>query len=374
MVKRFTHLRRDERGMSFVFVGTGFMSFMAATTLAIDVGMLMTARTEAQTSADAGALAGAVALAYNSSTNFSTGGPAVQGALSAARSDLVMGQPVSVETGDVTFLPDPVSGNTTRVRVQVFRSSARGNPVGTMIGRIFGINNADISATAIAEAVPANASTCVKPFAIPDKWTEKQTGPWDPTDSYNASILPPTFSPDVYKSVTDTGYTGYKRTNVGLQLTIQPSAGTIHASQYYALQLGGDYQQNIESCNGSRVTIGDIVAAIPFNNSETFAGVSALIAQDPGAYWDSVLNKVVSSANPSPRIITLPVYDPALYESGLAGGTTPQVRIADMVGFFIQNVAANGAISGRIVPTSGLVQGSTPVTTQAFPRTVRLVG
>ena len=55
MNKRLRHLRNDERGMSFVFVGLGFMAFMSATILAIDVGMLMTARAQAQTSADAGA-------------------------------------------------------------------------------------------------------------------------------------------------------------------------------------------------------------------------------------------------------------------------------------------------------------------------------
>ena len=43
--------------MSFVYVGMGFMAFLSATTLAIDVGMFMTARTQAQTSADSGALA-----------------------------------------------------------------------------------------------------------------------------------------------------------------------------------------------------------------------------------------------------------------------------------------------------------------------------
>ena len=47
-MKRLNRLHRDERGMSFVFVGMGFMAFMAATTLAIDIGMLMTARTQAQ--------------------------------------------------------------------------------------------------------------------------------------------------------------------------------------------------------------------------------------------------------------------------------------------------------------------------------------
>ena len=65
MLKRLRNLCFDERGMSFVFVGIGLMTFMAATTLAVDVGMFMTARTQAQTSADAGALAGATALVFN---------------------------------------------------------------------------------------------------------------------------------------------------------------------------------------------------------------------------------------------------------------------------------------------------------------------
>jgi len=39
----------DETGMSMVFVSVGFMAFFAATTLAIDVGLFMTARTQAQT-------------------------------------------------------------------------------------------------------------------------------------------------------------------------------------------------------------------------------------------------------------------------------------------------------------------------------------
>src|SRR5439155_6213335 len=80
-LSRLRHLRRDERGMSLVFIGCSLMGFMAASTLAIDVGMVMTARTQAQTAADAGALAGAVALAFNSSTDHTSSGPAVQGAI-----------------------------------------------------------------------------------------------------------------------------------------------------------------------------------------------------------------------------------------------------------------------------------------------------
>ena len=59
---RLRRLRDDQSGMSYVFIGMGMMAFLSASMLAIDVGMLMTSRSQAQNSADAGALAGATAL------------------------------------------------------------------------------------------------------------------------------------------------------------------------------------------------------------------------------------------------------------------------------------------------------------------------
>ncbi len=76
----FRRLRHNEQGMSLVFVGLGFMAFLAATTLAIDVGMFMTARSQAQNSADAGALAGATALVKDNYDDRTADGPAVQNA------------------------------------------------------------------------------------------------------------------------------------------------------------------------------------------------------------------------------------------------------------------------------------------------------
>src|SRR5438067_13462721 len=124
--------RRSERGMSLVIVGMGFMAFMAASMLAIDVGMLMTARSQAQNSADAGALAGAVALALNDYNDHSATGPAVTGAIAAAKSNSVMGAQVSVGPADVEFLNDP-AGMPDRVRVASRRTVDRGNPLNTFI-------------------------------------------------------------------------------------------------------------------------------------------------------------------------------------------------------------------------------------------------
>jgi hypothetical protein len=358
-----------------VFVGAGFMAFFAATTLAVDVGMLMTARSQAQTAADAGALAGAVALAYNSSTDQSETGPAVQSALNTARANQVMGGQVSVAFADVTFLDDPATGLKDRVQVKVFRTAARGNAVPSWIGRIYGVDTVDISATAIAEAVPANAATCPKPFAIPDKWTEKQTAPWDSTDTFDAASLPPTFSKDLFKDASQGNlYTGYKKANVGLQMTIGPAAMGVAASAYYTLDLPGlnDIQGNIESCNASKLAIGDSLSAIAANPLQTQSGVNDLIASDSSAYWDSVSKRVISSQSPSPRVVVLPVYDPAAQDTAIAAGHN-DLKITDFVGFFIESVQPNGAITGRIVPVGGLVQGGA-APSAAFARAVRLVG
>src|SRR3954467_1722596 len=98
---RLGRFARDEDGFSIVFVGLGFMAFLGASMLAIDVGMLMTARNQAQNSADAGALAGATALVFNSWDDRTATGPAVTNALTAARANQVMAANVSVTVPDV---------------------------------------------------------------------------------------------------------------------------------------------------------------------------------------------------------------------------------------------------------------------------------
>src|SRR6476661_7747231 len=94
--RRLRKLTSDERGFSLVFVGLGCMAFVAASMLAIDVGMLMTARSQAQNSADAGALAGATALAFDNWDDRTPTGPAVVNAIAAAKANNVMGAQVAV--------------------------------------------------------------------------------------------------------------------------------------------------------------------------------------------------------------------------------------------------------------------------------------
>ena len=53
---------RDESGATIVFVAMSMVVLLSAVALAVDTGMMMTARTESQRTADAAALAGAGAL------------------------------------------------------------------------------------------------------------------------------------------------------------------------------------------------------------------------------------------------------------------------------------------------------------------------
>lgn len=380
-----TRMHRDERGMSLVFVGVGFMAFLAATTLAIDVGMFATARSQAQNSADSGALSGAVALYFDDFNNRSASGPAVQSALSAARSNQVINAQVNVQPGDVTFPTSP-SGLNNRVRVHVYRTSARGNPLQTLMGRFFGVDTANTDAVATAEASPANAMTCVKPFTIPDKWIEKQdpggydslNSTFDMYDNHGNPMSPQ----DVYIDAYHDGYTGYNaERDKGMEIMIRAGTGNdINPSFYFSYAMGGDtggdaFRWNIANCNTTMMEWGDLLLMEPGNMvGPTTSGIQDLIDQDPNAYWNTGENRYYSPKNPSPRVIAIPVYDPVYYAEGKLNGRTADLKVANYLGFFVDRVQGNN-IYGRVTPISGLMKGTGAGSGPpgAFPKAIRLV-
>jgi hypothetical protein len=370
--------------MSLVFVGVGFMAFLAATTLAIDVGMFATARSQAQNSADAGALSGAVALYFDDYNNRSASGPAVQSALSASRSNDVIHTQVKVEPGDVTFPISP-AGLNNRVHVHVYRTNGRGNALQTLMGRFFGVKTVNIDAEATAEASPANAMTCVKPFTIPDKWIEKQdpggfdslTSTFDMYDNHGN----PLENQDIYIDADHDGYTGYNAIrDKGMELMIRAGTGNdIMPSFYFSYAMGGltgadDYRWNIANCNTTIMGYGDLLLMEPGNMmGPTLDGIDDLLAQDPSAYWDTGYNRVVTTKTPSPRVVAIPLYDPVYYDTGKLNGRTADLKVAQYMGFFIERREGN-SVYGRITPISGLIKGGVgPAPTGAFPAAIRLV-
>jgi Flp pilus assembly protein TadG len=391
-MKRLMRRIGDESGMSLVFVGMGLMAFLGASMLAVDVGMLMTARNQAQNSADAGALAGATALAFDDYDDRSASGPAVTSAITAGKANQVMSAEVSLTVPDVVFLNDP-SGEPNRVKVTVHRRASRGNPLSTLIASFFGMPTADIGATATGEASPANAMTCVKPFTIPDRWREVgKDAPWDSDDVYDAfdnkgNPLPASEA-DVYipalraDGSPNPNYTGWNNTaNKGERMVLRAGTGNnINVSFYFSLSMtddmgGSDYRWNISNCNHSIYHWGDPLIQEPgAMEGPTIQGVDELLARDPGAYWDTGNDTVAGSAfgSHSPRIFPIPLYDPAYYDEGKRNGRNASLRTANWIGFFLESTAGN-QIWGRIIPIAGIRDKNYPDGSAAFPKAIRLV-
>lgn len=176
MLRSIRGCRSDERGAALLVAAGSMVALLSAVALAVDVGMLMAARAEAQTTADAAALAGAGVLR-------DTNGDSAQAHTSAMNwlaKNTVRGEIVTVLEEDVEVIPEEWT-----VRVQVQRTEARGASVPTFFAAIFGVHNVDITAAASAWAAPASTSGgdghCMLPLALIDKFDDLDgDGEYDP--------------------------------------------------------------------------------------------------------------------------------------------------------------------------------------------------
>ena len=213
---------------------------IAFTAFVADYGLMWVSRRQAQNSADAGALAGAVALAYDNFTDRSDTGPAKESAHNVAVANFVAGEAPEVDiTTDVYFYDDDptkfpdLCADDTCIRVDVYRNQDENNPLPVWFGQLVGLVDQGVRATAIARASYGNASDCLKPWAVIDRWAEywddnmPTTDPWDLTDTYDrynkdGDLDPLITAPDVYQpaSVSDTDGDGNPEMN-----TYDPGTG-----------------------------------------------------------------------------------------------------------------------------------------------------
>lgn len=187
-MKKLSRLVRNQIGAALALVALSMVVLLGMVALAVDVGLLMAARTEAQTLADASALAGASSLIDTPGDEAA----ARARAIAWAAENQVAGENVTVLDEDVDVLLDEW-----KVRVRVLRNEARGNPVPTFFGRVLGINEVGISVVAAAEAAPALTSGidpdahCLLPVALVDEFDDLDgDGVWDdnePITGYDAN-------------------------------------------------------------------------------------------------------------------------------------------------------------------------------------------
>jgi hypothetical protein len=281
----------DERGAVLAFVAAGLTVFLGIGALAVDLGHMMTTRTESQRVADFAALAGAAAFVQSPGPNVAT--VAEANASYLASQSTVNDVPVSLQLGGVDVIVDVPNE---RVRVWVRNTGARGNAIPTIFARMLGINTADIQTTAVAEASPASAVNCLLPIVVPDRWAENTSNPpadgpysWDPgTDDYYEA-----WNVDGSNAST---YTGYSDADNGAPIILKPagSPGYTNEDWYYVWRIGSnvggnDYRLAVQTCADPTVTfaIGDSIWKEPGKmNGPTVQGFQELIDQDPSAFWN----------------------------------------------------------------------------------------
>lgn len=414
---RVRALSESERGAILVHVAVALLALTAVSAFAVDYGIFYVSRREAQNSADAGALAGAVALAYDNATDLSDTGPAKQSAYSTARGNPVWGQAPAVDIAtDITF-PGCPDGTPSCIKVDVFRDVPHGNPLPMLFGRIVGLTDQNTRATATAESAIANATNCLKPWIIPDKWEEHypiDPGIWDPntskyqTTSGNGSNTQPLADPDQYRPPTDPNMTGFRAAgtpnDIGVELTLkegpppQQSGGTAQPGWVYPVRLneaepgGAVYRNNIQHCSGDVVKIGDWLRnETGIMVGPTFQGVDPLLAADPNAHWvdpdgpggqpghiegscmDTASCPAPYSPSPtqSPRVIAVPVFNTAVFSQ------TPgaeMMQVVNIIGMFLESRQGN-TVKGVLTGFPGLAAsgGSVIQDNAAFSHTVMLV-
>jgi Flp pilus assembly protein TadG len=398
---RITRRRLDsERGAILLHVAIGILVMIGLLTFVVDWGVMWVARNQAQNSADAGALAGAISMAFdpNGWTDRTANGPARQAAYQVAVTNPIFAvAPSVVMATDVFFTDQPAdmcpadaNGLTGCIRVDVYRNQIRGNPLPSIFGQVFGLTGQGVKATATARVAVADSSDCLKPWIIPDKWidnndvTPENPGNmppvWSQDDTYETADRRgnPLATPDVYTPPSSSGPgTGFTvAADLGTPITLKQGSPqtSLEAGVFQPVRIprydgnstgGSDYADNIASCSGIPVGIGDVLESENGNMiGPTNHGVDDLIALDPNARWDTATNSVVNScatATPScgrsPRIVAVPVFDTALFYNTNRQGL-PTYRIVNILGFFIDRMQGNNVV-GWLTEAPGLMRGAT---------------
>lgn len=217
----------NERGSVLAMMVVMLVALLGMAALAIDFGMLYSARGEAQRSADSGALAGAGVLLL------------APGDWDRARASAREYSEFNhVRWGLVEVLDEDIDvvADSQKVRVRVLLNSTRGNPVYTLFARALGIETVDISVSAAAQTWPSDRTDCMLPFAIPDRWDVYEGGTYRPSrsgDVYDEARGDRYFSPAAPRE--DGYYTGYGGRNIGEPFLLKPKspAGTPQPEWYY---------------------------------------------------------------------------------------------------------------------------------------------
>jgi Flp pilus assembly protein TadG len=383
---RVSCTRKRERGMTLILVAMCIFVFIGIAALAVDVGVLYTARTSAQHAADAGALAGATT--FNIQPTAAQPQTATDAAVRIANQNNVLGTSAGITAGDVT-----VDYTNRRVTVTVPRTAARGNAVTLFFARIFGLTTSDIAATATAEASLApTGGRCIKPIYIPNT-ALSQLGSAD--SACKATPLPQIMF-DPTTGTTSAWMQTLPNQGYGNPIILKPNSppGALDPSQYYTLDLGSGantYQcvwsscmsdpacganQSIIQCGSQYpVKTGNMVGPTKQGVDNLICGPSGNCNTNPADTWGGIGDYIspTGQASTTSRGLTIaPVWDDCANQ--IMPGTNGQVaKVIGFVEIFVSGIdKGTNSVTGYVVNPLGC-NGSGSTGTGPFATPIRLV-
>jgi uncharacterized protein YjdB len=224
----------------------------------------------------------------------------------------------------------------------------------------------------LAVSVAAEVSlSCLKPFALPDLWSDADqdldgdrlwdTGEawtFDPTSGDYYLAYDPT-QPDESSTGLGSSFRDLSGTvaDRGRQLQMLMPSSTQPLTTYFFFpwiippspSSALAYRDNITTCRADEVSLGtDYLRQAGNVVGVTVQGVNSLIAQDPGAAWNSVTEAVEGSAyarwEDSPRVVRVPIFDPSQIQVAQAA-----IQFNRVARVFIEQVLTNGTVIVRFM-------------------------
>src|SRR5205809_4859789 len=261
--------------------------------LAVDIGVLYSARTSAQGVADAAALAGA--FTFINDTKSPQPQTASDNALQVALNNSILGQPLAA--GDVN-----VNVDTANRRVTVDVQSTQN----TYFAKAFGVQTANVGVEAVAEAAPISTGTaCAKPWFIPN--TAFSTSDACPACGANEVLI------------SGGQVTAFARSSFGREFRVksQDPSNRLAPGQFYAVDLtkggGSDYRDNIANCANTYIRCLDSYSVLTGNKvGPTQQGVKDLIGNPPTDTWNGKVGEYQTPyglSDTSKAVVVAPIWD-----------------------------------------------------------------
>jgi hypothetical protein len=334
--------------------------------LAVDMGVLYSARTAAQRAADSAALAGAFTFVVQPFAPQPD--TARDHAIASALTNTVLDNPILV--GDVTVQVDVPNR-----LVTVDITQARG----TFFARALGRGQVNIAARGIAEASPtATGSGCTKPWFVPNTIVSAL----DTCDACaQGQVL-----------LANGEVTPFAQGVLGQQFPIKPNnpENALAPGQFYAIRMpdsqgGNDYRTNIATCSPDFVYCQETYGVEPGNMiGPTVQGVRDLMGASPDTYVNLGQYRHADGTlgDTSPQLIVSPIWDTCNMPGFCPAGQLPdnganlQIPVIGYALIFLEGVQGNNVIA-RLIWVTGCAlavgAGPAPPETGPYSIPVRLV-